>query len=83
MRLVPKKECASAVVSQQYLLKGKSLKGSAPVGAGINGGIPISKKANYEFTCVRCHKTFTAYGNKGRKYCCHECYVADRYYGGI
>ena len=42
MRLVPKKEYASAVVSQRYLLKGKNLKGSAPVVAGINGGIPIS-----------------------------------------
>lgn len=42
MRLVPKKEYASVVVSQRYLLKGKSLKGSAPVVAGINGGIPIS-----------------------------------------
>ena len=41
----------------------------------------VNKKANYEFTCVRCHKTFTAYGNKGRKYCCHECYIADRFGG--
>ena len=22
---------------------------------------------------------FTAYGNSHRKYCCHECYIADRY----
>lgn len=43
----------------------------------------VNKKAHYEFTCIRCHKPFTAYGNKERKYCCHECYVADRYYGGV
>lgn len=31
----------------------------------------VNKKAHYEFVCVRCHKPFTAYGNKERKYCCH------------
>ncbi len=39
----------------------------------------VNRKAYYEFTCKYCGKTFTAYGNANRKYCCHECYIADRY----
>lgn len=39
----------------------------------------VTRKANYEFICPNCKKPFTAYGNKNRKYCCHECYVADRF----
>ena len=39
----------------------------------------LNKKALYSFTCARCGKTFTAYGNKSRKYCCHECYIAERF----
>ena len=39
----------------------------------------VDRKANYEFTCLTCGKEFTAYGNKNRKYCCHECYIADRF----
>ena len=39
----------------------------------------IKRKAVYEFTCACCGKSFTAYGNKNRKYCNHECYIADRF----
>ncbi len=39
----------------------------------------VNRKANYDFVCAFCHKPFTAYGNKNRKYCSHECYVADRF----
>lgn len=42
----------------------------------------VEHKANYEFVCAYCKKPFTAYGNAGRKYCCHACYVADRFGGG-
>lgn len=42
----------------------------------------VERKANYEFVCACCKKPFTAYGNAGRKYCCHACYVADRFGGG-
>ena len=42
----------------------------------------ITQKAVYEFTCAKCGKPFTAYGNKKRKYCSHECYIADRFGGG-
>ena len=42
----------------------------------------IERKARYEFVCAYCKKPFTAYGNAGRKYCCHACYVADRFGGG-
>lgn len=41
----------------------------------------VQRKANYQFECAFCHKPFTAYGNANRKYCCHECYVADRFRG--
>lgn len=42
----------------------------------------VNKKAIYSFTCAHCGKLFTAYGNSGRKYCSHECYVNDRFKGG-
>ena len=42
----------------------------------------IDRKAVYTFTCAGCGRTFTAYGNKNRKYCSHGCYVADRFGGG-
>lgn len=39
----------------------------------------INRKAVYHFECSYCGKPFTAYGNSGRKYCCHECYIEDRF----
>lgn len=42
----------------------------------------VIQKAIYSFTCAHCGKLFTAYGNASRKYCCHNCYIADRFKGG-
>lgn len=42
----------------------------------------VNRKANYSFTCAHCGKPFTAYGNSTRKYCCHDCYIANRFKGG-
>ena len=39
----------------------------------------IKRKAYYEHTCQGCGKTFTSYGDRDRKYCCHECYVKERF----
>lgn len=39
----------------------------------------VERKAVYSFTCAACGKEFTAYGDKERKYCCHECYIKDRF----
>lgn len=36
------------------------------------------RTATYTFTCIGCGTTFTAYGNKHRRYCRHECYVTHR-----
>ena len=41
----------------------------------------INRKAVYSYTCAGCGKPFTAYGNSHRKYCCHACYIADRFKG--
>lgn len=41
-----------------------------------------SRKAVYSFVCPACGNSFTAYGNPHRKYCSHECYIADRFGGG-
>ena len=41
----------------------------------------VNRKAIYKFRCARCGKTFTAYGNDHRKYCSHDCYIADRFGG--
>jgi hypothetical protein len=37
----------------------------------------LNKKAYYFVTCKNCNKLFESYGNKNRKYCCHECYIFD------
>jgi len=42
----------------------------------------VKRKAIYDFECAYCKKTFTVYGNAHRKYCCHECYIFDRFGGG-
>lgn len=39
----------------------------------------INKKAVYNMRCAGCGKDFESYGNKGRKYCCHGCYIAHRF----
>ena len=43
----------------------------------------VKRKAVYTFTCPACGKEFTAYGNANRKYCCHECYIEDRFGGAL
>ncbi|MFQ7244199.1 MAG: RNA polymerase subunit sigma-70 [[Eubacterium] siraeum] len=42
----------------------------------------VKRKAVYSFVCSYCGKPFTAYGNVHRKYCCHECYITDRFKNG-
>ena len=39
------------------------------------------KKENaiYKLVCAFCHTEFESYGNSQRKYCCHECYIKDRF----
>jgi endogenous inhibitor of DNA gyrase (YacG/DUF329 family) len=39
----------------------------------------VSRKAIYRFVCPVCGKEFESYGNAGRKFCSHECYVAQRF----
>lgn len=40
----------------------------------------VKRKAFYLFTCAYCDDEFISYGNAKRKYCCHECYINDRYF---
>ena len=44
--------------------------------------ISRNPSAIYTYTCKRCGKEFTAYGNSHRQYCCYECFISDRYWGG-
>ena len=46
-------------------------------------GEQINRQSAVSTVCPVCHKTFQDYANHHRKYCCHECYIADRYYGGV
>lgn len=39
----------------------------------------VDRKAFYLLTCVHCGREFKSYGNKGRKYCSHACYIAERF----
>ena len=43
----------------------------------------VNRKANYKYACPCCKREFTVYGNSHRKYCSHECYIRDRFGGGI
>ena len=38
----------------------------------------VNRKAYYNLTCKHCGKEFESYGNKNRKYCSRECYLAAR-----
>ena len=38
-------------------------------------------KAVYKYTCPACGKRFQVYGKSKHKYCCHECYIKDRFGG--
>ena len=42
----------------------------------------VKRKAIYEFRCPHCGRAFQSYGDKRRKSCSHECYIADRFKGG-
>ena len=41
----------------------------------------IDRRSANTLECAYCHKPFKAYGYSNRKYCCHECYVSDRFGG--
>lgn len=43
----------------------------------------VNRKAVYDFVCPVCGKPFSAYGNRNRKYCSHECYIEDRFGGAV
>ena len=42
----------------------------------------LDKTKLEEHTCLNCHKPFKAYPHENRKYCCHTCYIEDRFKGG-
>ena len=42
----------------------------------------VKRKAVYTFQCPHCGKDFHIYGDKRRKYCSHDCYIAERFKGG-
>lgn len=42
----------------------------------------VKRKTTYDFICPHCGKVFHVYGDNRRKYCSHECYIADRFGGG-
>lgn len=43
------------------------------------GGKP---RTEYHLTCMNCSQPFVSAGNKARKYCSHQCYIAARFGGG-
>ena len=36
-------------------------------------------KTTYHFVCEKCGAPFESHGNKSRKYCSHDCYIAARF----
>ena len=47
---------------------------------GHRSEIRKSEKAIYIRVCPYCNETFESYGNKNRRYCCHEHYIKNRFY---
>ena len=41
----------------------------------------VQRKAVYHIKCRHCGREFEIYGNSHRKYCCHACYIAERFGG--
>ena len=41
----------------------------------------VKRKAVYHIKCRHCGRKFEVYGNSNRKYCSHECYIAERFGG--
>ena len=39
-----------------------------------------SQEAQHHLKCVYCGKEFIVYGNANRRYCCHNCYIRDRFW---
>ena len=39
----------------------------------------MKRRAVYPITCAGCDEVFESYGNRGRKYCSHPCYVRSRW----
>ena len=39
----------------------------------------VQRKAVYHLKCRHCGREFEIYGNSHRKYCCHACYIAERF----
>ena len=39
----------------------------------------VKRKAIYELRCQHCEKIFHSYGEKRRKYCSRNCYIAERF----
>lgn len=42
----------------------------------------VKRKAVYDYKCPHCGMVFHVYGDKRRKYCSRQCYIADRFQGG-
>lgn len=42
--------------------------------------IKKSEKATYIRSCLYCGETFESYGNKNRKFCCHDHYIKYHFY---
>ena len=39
----------------------------------------LHHRKTHSQVCPHCHKTFTVINSRKRKYCCHACYIADRF----
>lgn len=39
----------------------------------------VHREAYYVLACRYCGREFQSYGNRGRKYCSHECYIRARF----
>ena len=73
------KQCGQELVQQPKKKQRKFCSDECRAAWWVAHPDELNRKATYNFSCACCGKSFTAYGNKGRKYCTHTCYVARRF----
>lgn len=76
------KECGKEIIQKEHIKKKIFCSEECKRKWWNKNRIKLDKTKLEEYTCLNCHKPFKAYPHENRKYCCHTCYIEDRFRGG-
>ncbi len=76
------KECGKEIIQKEHTKKRIFCSERCKRSWWNKNRIKLGKTKLEEHTCLNCHKPFKAYPHENRKYCCHTCYIEDRFKGG-